>query len=167
MNTRHKIIILAVLALFLAAGCSNSSNNSNQTSSGVSQESTTTQASGGQKFIDQSYYKSSYLISGDTLSADAKNALTGFSMDKQTLADGSTQITLTAKKSGYHDQQYTLHSGDQLYFIEKFLGDDNTETNEEKNNMDDSAVVVNSQGNVVIGPTVWATDSASSTPGSK
>ncbi len=167
MNTKRKIIIPAVFVLFLAAGCSNGSNYSSQTPPITNQNSTTTQTSGGKKFSDQSYYKSSYLISGNAVSLDAKNAMAGFSMGKQTLADGNTQITLTAKKSGYHDQQYTLRPGDQLYFIEKFLGDDSAEKNEEQNTIDDSAVVVDSQGNIVSGPTVWETSSASSTPGSK
>ncbi len=158
MNIKYKILIALAMGTLLAAGCNSTVSNSQQTPAQNSQNDSTAQASGtSQKFTDQTYYKNAYLISGDTLSSDAKTALTGFTMGKQTLANGDTQITLTAQKSEYHDQQYTLHKGDQLYFIEKFLGDDNAAANEEKNMGDDQAVVVDSQGNVVGQPQGWTT----------
>lgn len=158
MNIKYKLIIPIVMGTLLAAGCNNAVSNSQQTPAQNSQSNSTAQASGtGQKFTDQTYYKNAYLISGDTLSSDAKTALTGFTMGKQTLSSGDTQITLTAQKSEYHDQQYTLHKGNQLYFIEKFLGDDNAAANEEKNMGDDTAIVVDSQGNIVGQPQAWTT----------
>lgn len=108
-----------------------------------------TSAPGGQKFSDQSYYNSAYLISSDTLSSDAQKALTGFQMDKRSMPDGTMQITLKALEPSYHDQQYTLKPGEQLYFIEKFWADD--QSGQENNINDDTAVIVDSQGNV-IGP---------------
>lgn len=109
-----------------------------------------TSVPGSQKFSDQSYYNSTYLISSDTLSTDAQKALTGFQMDKKSMPDGTLQITLKALEPSYHDQQYTLKPGEQLYFIEKFWADD--QGGQEKNINDDTAVVVDSQGNVVAPP---------------
>ena len=103
-----------------------------------------------QKFADQDYFKTAYLISGVTLSADAKMALTGFTMTKKTMPDGTTSIMLKALKPEYKDQSYTLKTGEQLYFIEKFLQDDANGT--ESNIGDDGAVIVNAEGNVVSGP---------------
>lgn len=107
-----------------------------------------------QKFVDQDYYKSAYLISGATLSADAKKALAGFTMSKKALPDGTTSILLKAQKAEYHDQTYVLKTGEQLYFIEKSLVDD--AGNVENNINDDSAAVVDGQGNVVQAPAVWS-----------
>ncbi|MCL5008876.1 MAG: hypothetical protein M1400_00860 [Patescibacteria group bacterium] len=157
MFRTKKIFVVFALSALLAAGCnktvSNSQNNAAPQSPG-----------GSQKLADQPYYKYAYLISGGTLSPEAKKALAGFSLDKKTLTDGNLQITLTAQKAEYHNQQYVLHSGEQLYFIEKFLADDKSETNEEKNMKDDSAVVVDSQGNIVGQPTAWTPTATSSQP---
>lgn len=103
-----------------------------------------------QKFSDQPYAKNAYLISSDTLSPDATTALAGFKMSKQTFSDGTTRIDLKALEPQYHDQSYTLQPGEQLYFIDQFLGDD--QGGAEANIGDDTAVVVNGQGNVVRPP---------------
>jgi len=148
------VFLLPAVLLVSLAGCGASVSTTNTQGSTPSVPPQTTQPTGTtntpsqQKFSDQPYASYSYLISGDTLSADAKSALSGFQMQKQHMADGSTQITLKALQPQYHDQQYTLKPGEQLYFIEKFLGDDPNE-NEEHNLGDDSAVVVDAQGNVV------------------
>jgi PBP1b-binding outer membrane lipoprotein LpoB len=118
--------------------------------SGCSQPTATNNPAGnqrGQKFSDTPYYNNAYLISGDTLSADAQKALTGFQMDKKTMPDGTTQINLKALDPSYHDQQYTLKSGEQLYFIEKLWADD--QSGSETNINDETAVIVDSQGNIV------------------
>lgn len=156
MSIKFKIVLPVALGALLAAGCNQTANNTQQNTPAT----TAAQPSGNsQKFSDQPYYKMSYLISDDTLSSDAKTALTGFSMGKQTLQNGDTQITLTAQKAEYHNQQYTLRPGDKLYFIEKFLGDDNTGADVDNNMGDDEAVVVDSQGNVVNQPQGWSTNS--------
>jgi hypothetical protein len=119
----------------------------------VSQGNNSPAAAASLKFSDQTYYSYSYLISGDNLSADAQTALTGFTLNKQVLADGNTQIKLTATNPEYKDQQYILKPGEQLYFIEKFLGDD--QGGKEGNILDDMAVVVDAQDNVVQAPVSW------------
>ena len=137
---------MPVVALVLS-GCGQTASNNptpTKTSSQLSASSTMV------KFSDQSYFKNAYLISGDTLSADATAALAGFKMEKKVLPDGTVQINLKAEEAKYHDQSYTLKSGEQLYFIDKFLGDD--QGNTESNIGDDTAVVVDSQGNVTQVP---------------
>jgi hypothetical protein len=166
MSIKYKVVVPLALGALLAAGCNKAAPAAvtpqpDQTAA----QGTPAQPSASQKFTEQPYYNMSYLISGDTLSADAQTALTGFSMDKKTLPDGTTQITLTALEAGYHNQQYILHTGDQLYFIEKFLGDDDNEAKEDHNMGDDEAVVVDSQGNVIGQPAGWtATGTATTTP---
>ncbi len=158
MLRTKKILVVFALSALLAAGCNKTAVSSQSNAVPQSQ-------GGSQKLVDQPYYKYAYLISGGTLSPEAQKALAGFSLDKKTLTDGNVQITLTAQKAEYHNQQYVLHSGEQLYFIEKFLADDKSETNEEKNLKDDSAVVVDSQGNIVGQPTVWTPTATSSQAG--
>lgn len=155
MSIKYKIIVPLALGALLAAGCNQVAPAAQNTQPDQTAQSPAKPAAASQKFSDQTYYNNAYLISDPVLSTNAKTALTGFTMDKQTLTNGNTQITLKTQKAGYHDQVYTLHAGDQLYFIEKFLGDDKAETNEEQNTIDDSAVVVDSQGNVVGQPQTW------------
>lgn len=165
----NKFLIPIGLVALLAAGCANSAANnpnnstdSNNQSSDVSAGSQPP-ATASLKFSDQPYFQYAYLISGGTLSSDAQKAMTGFAETQKPLPDGTTQITLKALKKEYTDQQYSLQAGEQLYFIEKFLADDDTVANEDKMPGDDMAVVVDSQGNVVQQPAVF-TSAASSTP---
>lgn len=154
-----RTLIMLPAILLLVAGCSYSSptvpipTTVPPANPAVSQENNPPVAAASLKFSDQPYYSYSYLISGDNLSADAQTALAGFTLNKQVLADGNTQIKLTATESTYKDQQYTLKPGEQLYFIEKFLGDD--QGDKEGNIRDDMAVVVDNQGNVVQAPVSW------------
>lgn len=107
-----------------------------------------------QKFAEQDYAKTAYLISGPVLSVDAKKALTGFVLSKKSLPNGVMEVMLKAQKTTYHDQVYTLKAGEQLYFIEKSLMDDVNEI--ESALGDDSAVVVDAAGNIVQGPADWS-----------
>ena len=141
---------LVFFAVILLAGCGSNQNSANQTGSMGSGTAGAQASATGQKFADQAYASRSFLISGDTLSLGAQQALSGFQMNKQTMPNGTTQITLKALEPQYHDQAYTLKPGDQLYFIDKVMGDDTG--SQEINIADDSAVVVDGQGNVVQGP---------------
>lgn len=98
---------------------------------------------------DSNFANVSYLISGDTLSPEAKMALTGFSYRRVVLADGSVNITLTAIKPNYLNQSFVIEPGQSLYFIEKSLRDDANDT--ERFPADDGAVIVDSNG-YIIGP---------------
>lgn len=148
----NKILLPTIFAVLVLAGCGNS--NSANTPSSKTGSALTSSQSLPQKFADQPYATSAYLISSDPLSPAAQTAISGFQMTKQSNPDGTTLVTLKALEPQYHDQQYTLRPGDQLYFIDKFMADDLQ--NKEVNPNDDAAVVVDSQGNIVEGPSNFA-----------
>lgn len=158
MKRKHTIlgiVLLAVIAYIFYLGVRGNRSNMNNVSndsfpSAVQPSGRNSSGASGIKFADQPYANKAYLISGDTLDSDAKQAISGFNLDKQTLSDGSQKITLTAVDPGYQDQQYTITSGEKLYFVEKFMGDD--PNNHENNIGDDQAIVVNSDGYVVQAP---------------
>ena len=95
---------------------------------------------------DSKFAQSSYLISDPTLSADAQNAISGFSLDRNVLADGRVNITLVALSPEYQSQNYVLESGQSLYFIESYAGDDNPPKGEGPSLMDDHAIIVDKDG---------------------
>lgn len=100
------------------------------------------------KFTDSRYYRKSYLISGDSLDPSAQQALAGFQLMKNTLPDGSMNITLKALSSEYSDQNYIVKPGQKLYFIETSDNDDSY-PNGESSLRDDHAILVDSNGYIV------------------
>lgn len=144
-------VVIYGLVYYFILGKKNTYNLTSNTQSGSSYA-TPTQAMSSptaamkQKFSDSSNYQYAYKIFPGTLSATAKQALTGFAMTTKNMPDGSIQVTLTAQKPEYKTQQYIVKTGYSLYFIEMNLRDDNTAENEDMNLHDDSAVVVDSQG---------------------
>ncbi len=142
----NKSLISALAALILVgAGCYGQTSAVNAPPS----------AAASQKFADQPYYQYSYLISSDTLSADAQAALSGFKMTRSVQPDGTTRIVLEAQLPGYQNQQYDLKPGEQLYFVEKILTDDDPVKGADIYPQDDQAVVVDAAGNVVREPSNW------------
>lgn len=104
-------------------------------------------AAPGEKLADQSYAKSAYLVSSDTISPEAQRALAGFTVQKKTASDGGMDITLKATASGYSDMSYHLQKGQQLYFIDTDLNDDIN--GHEYGMYDDRAVVVDANGYII------------------
>jgi hypothetical protein len=88
-----------------------------------------------------------FLIYPGELTAQAKTAVENFTMKTLSQADGSVQITLTPKDSEEKLQTYIIKSGEKLYFVEKFMGDDSPE--KDTNLKDDFGVVVDADGYVV------------------
>jgi hypothetical protein len=86
------------------------------------------------------------LISGATLDAAAVNVTSDFDIKKTVNSDGTTTIVLSSTNPEYSTQTYTLQSGEQLYFIERNLGDD---SNIDANLGDDMAIKVDAQGYIV------------------
>src|ERR1035437_6806619 len=76
-------------------------------------------------FADSPLSKNAYLISNPTLDSKAEEATMGFTITRKTMPDGSMQISLTTQNPAYKNQTYTVKPGEKLYFIEKFLADDN------------------------------------------
>jgi hypothetical protein len=105
------------------------------------------------KLSDSPYANYAYLISTTPLSSDAQQAISGFSINEQTNSDGTTTLNLIALNPEYQNQSYTLKSGQSLYFIERSLGDDG---NGAENFLgDDHAIIVDSNGYIVQGPTTF------------
>ena len=104
-------------------------------------------ATPGSKLTDQPYAKFAYLVSGDTLSPEAQTALAGFTVQKQPTSDGGMDITLKSIQAGGQDLQYHIQSGQQLYFVETSMGDD--QGNQEYGMYDDKGVITDANGNIV------------------
>lgn len=102
-----------------------------------------------QKFVDTDDGKNAFKIFPGELSADAKNAMVGFDLKTKDLGNGSTEVTLVAKKQEYTTQTLTVKQGESVYFIERFGLDDSKDEDTDKNLKDDNAVVVDSQGYLV------------------
>jgi hypothetical protein len=128
-------LILTLLLAFIVAGCSSQS----ITTQSVPQNS-------GTKLSDSPYASYAHLISGDSFDAGTRQALIGFTVDKTVNTNGTTTIVLNATNPEYNTQTYTLQPGQQLYFIERNLGDD---AGQERNLGDDAAVIVDAQGYIV------------------
>lgn len=142
-----KLLIILPLVLLVTAGCQTTNKPATTANNNASSTNNTNSPSAtGQKFSESPDYQNSYLISGPTLSPEAQQVLNGFKLSKQTLADGSEQINLKAMESAYQDQQYTLQPGQQLFFVDRSLGDDSTK---EGNSRDDYGIIVDGQGYIV------------------
>ncbi len=102
-----------------------------------------------QKFSDSSDYQYSYKIFPGALASESKQAMAGFAMTTKVMPDGSTQVTLTAQNPLYKTQQYMVKPGDTLYFIERNLKDDDPEKDTDKMMLDDTAILVDPQGNII------------------
>ena len=103
------------------------------------------------KLADSKFAKSSYLISGETLSNDVQNAISGFNLTREVLADGRINITLVALNPEYSNQNYVIAQNYSLHFIESTFGDDSPPNGENPSLMDDHAVVVDPDGYVLSG----------------
>ncbi len=157
MKKAH-IITFSCLSLLVLSGCSAGSAT---TGTGVTLSSPTAQNTDasssrsrgprgvtvGMNIASSPAWQYAHLISGDTMDAATQQALTGFTVDKKTLVDGSMQIALHATNPSYHDQTYTLQPGQKLYFIESTLQDD--KNGEDTFPGDDTAVVTQNDGTVV------------------
>ncbi len=115
----------------------------------VEQKTVQTTVQSKQKFVDSQDGKNAFKIFPGELSADAKNALVGFDLKTKDLGNGSTEVTLVAKKQEYTTQTFIVKQGESVYFIEKFGLDDNKDENTDRNLKDDTAVVVDANGYLV------------------
>jgi hypothetical protein len=140
------IILFVVIVGFLLR---NATNETGQNSANSNFGSTTAQ-SALVLFASSPLAQNAYLISTSTYDASTTRALSGFTVTKKALPDGSTQITLNSQNAEYQTQVYTIKPGEKLYFIEKFLADDSASG--DRNIKDDSAVVVDKNGYIVNQP---------------
>lgn len=122
----------------------------NSQSAGGSQPARTppTPLTKGTVFSDSPIFKYAHQIAPGMLSDDAKTALNGFTMTQTTDAGGSLVVTLTPKESDDQKQEYSLKSGEKLYFVEMTTGDDQIDSATDNNLRDDYGVIVDSNGSV-------------------
>lgn len=92
--------------------------------------------------------KYAFQIAPGDLSADAKKALTGWNITSENQKDGSTVVTLTPKDSDDIAQQYTVKTGQMLYFIEQTPADDKADSDKDLNYRDDYGLIVDTKGNI-------------------
>lgn len=140
---KKNTIIIIVVVVVLLVGVYFVSKKSNYFASQTGQN-----TSSSQLFASSPLAQYAYLISsGEPFDANTQLALTGFSITKNNLPDGSVQIILNAVNPEYKTQTYVVKTGEKLYFIEKNLKDD--ANNEEKFLADDTAILVNADGYIV------------------
>ncbi|MFA5840827.1 MAG: hypothetical protein WC847_00955 [Candidatus Paceibacterota bacterium] len=140
---KKNTIIIVVVVIVLVLGVYFISKKSNYSASGTGQNTASSQL-----FASSPFAQYAYLISSsEPFDANTQLALTGFSVTKNNLPDGSVQIILNAVNPEYKTQTFVVKTGEKLYFIEKNLKDD--ANNEEKFLGDDTAVLVNADGYIV------------------
>jgi len=143
-----KLLLLVPVVLLLGAGCGTTT--SMTATKGLTPATNTSQSSTAVKFTDEPYYQSAYEVDPNgltNLSDLMKQVLSGFTVTAAHNTDGTTTVHLAATKAEYKTQDYTLKSGEKLYFIETTLGDDSN--GEDRMYADDTAVVVDANGYVV------------------
>lgn len=87
-----------------------------------------------------------YQIAPGAMSDTTKSVMTGFTVTSKSNADGSITVTLTPKDSEDQNQQYTIKSGQILYFIEQTPIDDKTDSDTDANYRDDYGLITDANG---------------------
>ena len=82
-----------------------------------------------------------------TQSADAKKALSAYTVSSQALGGGAYNVTLENGAEGVKGQTLTVGPGQKVYFVEKSTGDDNPA--EDSSTKDDYLVAVDAQGMIL------------------
>lgn len=91
-------------------------------------------------------FQYAFQIAPGDLSDSAKKALVGWTITTEKKSDGSVVVTLTPKDSDDQDQQYTVKSGQVLYFIEQTPADDKSDLDTDLNYRDDYGIVTDASG---------------------
>lgn len=91
-------------------------------------------------------FQYAFQVAPGTLSDAAKKALIGWTIASKTQIDGSIVVTLTPKDSDDQNQQYTVKSGNVLYFIEQTPSDDKDDSDTDLNYRDDYGIVTDANG---------------------
>ncbi len=100
----------------------------------------------GMNLLTSPLFKYAYQIAPGAVSTDSQKALTGWSVDSKTAADGSVVVSLTPKDSDDQSQTYTIKSGEKLYFIEQTPADDKVDQDKDLNYRDDYGIIVDQSG---------------------
>lgn len=105
-----------------------------------------TMLSKGGSLNDSPLKQFAYQIAPGTISEATKAILIGFTIDSKSNPDGSITVTVTPKDSKDQNQQYTIKSGQILYFIEQTPIDDKTDSDTDMNYRDDYGLITDSNG---------------------
>lgn len=143
-------VIAAVLVIMLLSmGHHPNSSQGSQNSNNVLSSSGSSQL-----FSSSPYSQVSYQIFPGPLSSVAKEMMAGIKMATSTNPDGSIKLSINPTSSNIKGLSYNLASGDKVYIIETSLGEDNPSSNYDGIYSDDGAIVVNSAGYIINGPTM-------------
>ena len=90
--------------------------------------------------------KFAYQIAPGNMSTDAQKALVGWKIKTEKAESGALIVTLTPSDSDDQSQQYTVATGNVLYFIEQTPVDDKAGQDKDFNYRDDYGIITNSAG---------------------
>lgn len=100
----------------------------------------------GDNLLTSQMVKFVHKIDPKNLSDDAKKVTVGFAITSQTQTDGSTIVTFTPKDSDDQNQQYTVKTGQVLYFVEMTPADDKKDADKDLNYRDDYGIITDANG---------------------
>jgi len=91
-------------------------------------------------------FKYAYQIAPGSVSADAQKALVGWKIKTEKAESGALIVTLTPSDSDDQSQQYTVATGNILYFIEQTPVDDKNDQDKDLNYRDDYGIITDASG---------------------
>jgi len=100
----------------------------------------------GMKLADSSLAQYAHKIVPEDTSGSSQYVPVGFAVTTKKNADGTTKVNLTPKDSDDQSQEYTLKSGEMLYFMEMTTGDDKADSDRDLNYRDDYGIITDSDG---------------------
>jgi len=100
----------------------------------------------GSNLLKSPISKFAFKIAPGELSTESKGALIGWDVKTVSEKDGSENVTLTPKDSDDQNQQYTIKTGQTLYFIEQTPVDDKGDKDLDLNYRDDYGLITDASG---------------------
>ena len=143
-------VVVAIIVAVLTLG----HNSPNSTNSAYSPSSSPASSPSGQLFSSSPYSQVAYQIFPGSLSSIAQEVMAGINLKSSQNPDGTTTVTLSPTNPSFPGLAYNVSSGDKVYLVETNMGEDNPSANYDGVYADDGAIVVNSAGYIVHGPTV-------------
>jgi|GEM_PF-3598111 len=100
----------------------------------------------GDKLSDLPVAKTAYQVAPGDMLADTKTATAGWSIVQNKQSDGSLIVDFIPKEANDQRQQYTVKTGETLYFVELNSVDDSPGQNDDINLRDDYGIITNADG---------------------
>ena len=153
-NRNLALAAVALLVFVLAAGLAVYTTSGNS-SSGSAAPATTSAAQSSNSsavlFSSTSAYSYSYLVSASSLSTAARQAVSGFSINRTVFANGSIRMAIDSLQQGGPNETIVIKPGESLYYVEGSFSDDSPPSGEYAYS-DDGFVLTNSSGYVITQP---------------